>query len=108
MTDPRFDIPVDRRKFVRTALASAAGMATGGAAFLAACERATEPGISPTEVRFARPVGNAVRNELHIAPTVTNPVNFALTAQETTLDLGGGKLSKVWAFNNSFPGPTIR
>ena len=33
---------------------------------------------------------------------------FTLTAQESNLDTGSGKILPVWTFNNSVPGPVIR
>lgn len=50
--------------------------------------------------------GTVTRNPLYIPPTVS-PNGLTLTAQPSTADLGGGRTSNVWVYNNTLPGPTI-
>ncbi|MDO8612576.1 MAG: multicopper oxidase domain-containing protein [Dehalococcoidia bacterium] len=71
----------------------AVGGAVGGALF----------GIP--QVLAARPQP-ATRNPLYIPPTVS-PSGLILTERPAIVDLGGGKLSNVWAYNGLLPGPTI-
>lgn len=51
-----------------------------------------------------KPSGGSKRNPLHI-PNLFSDTQ--LNAGIYQADIGGGKSSRVWAFNNSFPGPTI-
>ncbi len=84
---------ISRRAFLRGTAGSAGAIAGGGALF----------GIF--EALAARP-GPSTRNPLHIPP-VFSPTGFSLTAQPAMLDLGGGKQSSVWAYNDLLPGPTL-
>jgi FtsP/CotA-like multicopper oxidase with cupredoxin domain len=79
-----------RRTFLRATVASVGLLA--GVPLLA---RAAKPGTAVT------------RNPLKIPPAAS-PGNFALSAAPATVDLGGGKLSSVLAYNGFFPGPTFR
>lgn len=81
-----------RRSFLRAAIASAGMLAAGG---------------MPLPAGAAKPGTGTTRNPLKIPPTVS-PSNYALQAAPATVDLGGGKLSNVLAYNGFFPGPTFR
>ncbi len=84
---------ISRRAFLQGAAGSAGAIAVGGALF----------GISGALA--ARP-GPATRNRLYIPPMVS-PTVFTLTERPAQVDLGGGKLSNVWAYNGLLPGPTL-
>ncbi len=84
---------ISRRAFLRGTAGSAGAIAAGGALF----------GIS--KALAARP-GPSTRNPLHIPP-ISSPIGFTLTALPAMVDLGGGKLSSVWAYNSLLPGPTL-
>jgi FtsP/CotA-like multicopper oxidase with cupredoxin domain len=85
---------LSRRTFLQGALASSAAVlgAGWGSAALAA-----KPGGG----------GTVTRNALKIPPAAS-PASFNLYAAPTTVDVGGGKLASVFAYNGSFPGPTFR
>jgi len=51
--------------------------------------------------------GTVTRNPLKIPPAAS-PTSYALQAAPATVDIGGGKLSNVLAYNGFFPGPTFR
>ena len=51
--------------------------------------------------------GTVTRNPLKIPPIVS-PTSYALQAAPATVDIGGGKLSNLLAYNGQFPGPTFR
>lgn len=73
-----------------------AGLAMlGGAALL--------PWLWP-EARAAR--GSVSRHPLRI-PSMVVPVGLTLNCVPTRIDLGGGQLSNVLAYNGQFPGPTL-
>jgi len=55
----------------------------------------------------ARPPASSTRNPLYIPPTVS-PSGLTLTEAPAMVDIGGGKLSAVWAYNGVLPGPTLR
>lgn len=57
------------------------------------------------EVVAARP-GPTTRNPLYIPPTVS-PSGLTLTEAPATVNVGGGQMASVWAYNGSLPGPTI-
>ncbi len=84
---------ISRRAFLRGTAGSAGAIAAGGALF----------GIY--EALAARP-GPSTRNPLYIPPAFA-PTGFSLTAQPAIVDLGGGKQSSVWAYNDLLPGPTL-
>jgi FtsP/CotA-like multicopper oxidase with cupredoxin domain len=51
--------------------------------------------------------GASSRNELYI-PSVVHPEHpLDLTAAPATVDIGGGRTSAVWAYNDGMPGPTL-
>ncbi len=54
---------------------------------------------------LARP-NPPTRNQLYIPPTVS-PGGLTLTEAPATVNIGGGIMSSVWAYNGSLPGPTI-
>lgn len=87
---PRY---LSRRDFLAGAAASAGALAVGGALY----------GIP--DVLAARPAPST-RNPLYIPPTFA-PTGFTLTERPALVNLGGGRMSNVWAYNGLFPGPTL-
>ena len=86
---------IDRRAFLQLAAASAGAFAVGGSTLLSgSAALAAKPGV-------------VTRNPLYIPPTVS-PSGLILTAAPSSVDLGGGNTSAVWAYNGFLPGPTIR
>ncbi len=90
---------ISRRTFLWGAAASAGAVAIGGAL----------AGIP--DVIAGKPGGATARNALYMPPTVS-PSGLTLTERPAIVDLGGGKLSNVWAYNSqltppTLPGPTI-
>jgi FtsP/CotA-like multicopper oxidase with cupredoxin domain len=83
---------LNRRRFMQYTAGSVGAVALGGTGF--AVGAAASPQGRPTPTR----------NALRIPPT-TAPQ--ALTAQAARVDLGGGHLSDVLAYNGLFPGPTF-
>lgn len=84
---------ISRRAFLQGAAGSAGAIAVGGALF----------GISGALAARPQP---ATRNPLYIPPMVS-PTGYTLTERPAQVDLGGGKLSNVWAYNSLLPGPTL-
>jgi FtsP/CotA-like multicopper oxidase with cupredoxin domain len=62
--------------------------------------------LGASELLAARKPGASARNPLYIPPTFS-PTNFSLTEGPARVNLGGGKLSNVWAYNGLLPGPTF-
>ncbi len=85
---------IGRRTFLWGAAGAAGALAVGGAL----------SGISAAVL--AGPPRPSARNPLYIPPTVS-PSGYTLTALPALVDLGGGKLSSVWAYNGLLPGPTL-
>ena len=85
----------DRRTFVQTTAVAAGLLSAGIAPFALAAKGGNSGG------------GQTVRNPLRIPPTIA-PGGAALTAAPASVNLGGGKLSSVLAYNGFFPGPTFR
>jgi len=86
-------VVIGRRAFLGGVVASGAMLATGA-------------GIAnPAGVRAAGKT-TVTRYPLYLPP----PIGLAssLTAAPSTVDLGGGNLSKAWAYNGFMPGPTFR
>lgn len=84
---------LSRRDFLAGAAASAGALAVGGALY-------GIPGV------LAARTGPSTRNPLYIPPAVA-PTGFTLTERPALVNLGGGKMSNVWAYNGLFPGPTL-
>ncbi len=82
---------LSRRAFLGGALATGAAAAMG-------------TGVLAATRAFG--AGTVTRHPLFIPPVVS-PSGLSLTAKPTSIDLGGGKLSKAWAYNDLMPGPTI-
>ena len=82
-----------RNGFVRAAAVSVAALGASGGALLSA-----RAGAAP-------PKGEGTRYRLYIPPAVS-PAGLTLTEAPARVDIGGG-LSNVWAYNGTFPGPTI-
>ena len=89
---------VSRRDFLK-------GAAVGTAA-LASAVALKGPLFSISETEAARPQPST-RNPLYIPPTVS-PTGYTLTEAPTMVNIGGGTMSSVWAYNGLLPGPTIR
>lgn len=86
-----------RRRFLTTSIAAAGALSASAWPALGAMQR-------------GKPGGNTTRYPLHIPSVVdfaTEPQPLTLTCAPTRLDLGGNRLSDVWAYNGSFPGPTL-
>lgn len=96
MADKPFDD--HRRAFMRTT-ALAAGLLSAGIAPFALAAKGGNSGNGGG--------GQTARNPLRIPPTIA-PGGAALTAAPASVNLGGGKLSSVLAYNGFFPGPTFR
>jgi blue copper oxidase len=92
-----------RRVFLTRALAASCGYG-----LLSSCtdELVTPVSNSNPAVKAAGKV-STTRNALKI-PSVASPNGLSLQSGLTTSDLGGGKISKVWAYNGQFPGPTLK
>ena len=82
---------IARRDFLKLAVAAGAAIAASRV-----------PGLG-----VAGGGGTVTRYPLRIPPGAS-PSSFGLTAAPSTVDVGGGQLSSVLAYNNSFPGPTFR
>jgi blue copper oxidase len=91
---------MSRRSFVVGTTAAVAAVGVGGA--LSGMLDVVGGKGSTTA---ARP-GPSARNPLYIPPSFS-PNNFALEERPALVDLGGGKLSNVWAYNSLLPGPTL-
>src|ERR1700694_1633121 len=92
MTESPFDrIRLSRRSFVAATMA-------GGFAVVAACGRSASP-----QPALDAPIAAAEAARPHTGRTVT----AALTAQPTTIDLGG-TLARTLAYGDGIPGPLIR
>jgi len=86
---------VSRRAFLTATAGSAAMFAAGSLG-----------GFATATALAGKPVGGGTRNPLYIPPT-TSPTSLTLTEAPGVVDLGGGKLSKAWAYNGGLPGPTL-
>ncbi len=92
---------ISRRAFLAGAAASVGAAAAG----LTASGRF----LGLPDALAARPQPSP-RNSLYIPPTVTSSagtLTTTLTEEPAIVDLGGGKLSNVWAYNGLLPGPTL-
>ena len=78
-----------------------------GAAGVAATMAVRPAFLDLPSAEAARPPASSTRNPLYIPPTVS-PSGLTLTEAPATVDIGGGKLSAVWAYNGVLPGPTLR
>ena len=85
---------MSRRVFVRAAFASIGAIALGS--------------LPLPQAQAARGGGGTViRNPLHIPPVYSPSNNYALKAAPATVDMGGGSMSSVLAYNGYMPGPTF-
>ncbi len=84
-----------RRSFLGGVVASAATFGAGRVKMPLAAQRGG--GGNRTVTRY----------RLHI-PSIISPTNLPLTAAPSVADLGDGKACSVLAYNNLFPGPTLR
>lgn len=97
---------MNRRGFVRVAAAAV------GAGLVAACEDGTITDIAPSFAKGGNGKGKGgggpiERNPLRI-PAVRTPTGLDLTVAPSDVDLGGGRMSTVWAYNGQLPGPTLQ
>ena len=90
--------PISRRDFLKGAAFGAAGVA-GAIAMNGTL-------LDIPEALAARP-RPSTRNPLYIPPTVS-PSGYTLTEAPAIVNIGGGTMSSVWAYNGLLPGPTIR
>ena len=93
MADEAFD--KHRRAFMRTTALAAGLLSAGIGPFALAAKGGNSGG------------GQTARNPLRIPPTIA-PGGAALSAAPASVNLGGGKLSSVLAYNGFFAGPTFR
>jgi FtsP/CotA-like multicopper oxidase with cupredoxin domain len=84
-----------RNGFIKAAAASAVALGTGGGASL----------LRPSPARAVRPPVDHPIYPLSIPPT-TSPESLTLAEAPAVVDIGGG-YSQVWAYNASFPGPSL-
>ncbi len=84
-----------RNGFLKTAAASAVALGAGGGASL----------LGPSAARAARPPTTTITSPLFI-PQATSPASLTLAEAPAVADIGAG-YSQVWAYNASFPGPTL-
>src|SRR3972149_5317194 len=89
---------ISRRDFLKGAAVGTAALAS------AAALKGSLFSISETEA--ARPTPST-RNPLYIPPTVS-PTLYTLPEAPAMVNIGGGTMSSVWAYNGLLPGPTIR
>jgi blue copper oxidase len=85
---------ISRRAFLGGAVASAGLLATSAS-------------VGAPKVLAAGP-GTVTRYPLYLPPTVGPAGPYGLAAKPSTIDLGGGKLSRAWVYNGLLPGPTFR
>lgn len=104
--------PLSRRNFVR---ATAGAVAGSGLAWLG-CE--TEQAVAPDPAVTkkggngnggggGKPPPASNRNPLYVPPSTSQPV-LTLNEAPAMVDVGGGQMAGVWAYNGGLPGPTIR
>jgi spore coat protein A, manganese oxidase len=89
-----------------TDVARSAGMAPTIVHLLHGYHPVSERAINPGHEALAAPL-SAFTAPLQIPPVLTNP-NITLTAAETDVPILPGQPTKMWTFNGTFPGPTIR
>src|SRR6266508_6563934 len=87
---------VSRRRFLQFAAVSVGAAGVGGTGYRVVA------GASPMGGGSGAPTRNALRIPPSVAPQTT------LAAQAARVDLGGGHLSDVLAYNGSVPGPTFQ
>ena len=95
-----------RRKFIAS---MGIGVAAVELALLGSCttEELLEEDSASNLMMRGKPPKTITRNLLKTPPTVA-PGGLTLNAAPHVSEIGGGDTSAVWAFNGSFPGPTIR
>jgi blue copper oxidase len=95
---------LSRRAFLGAAAATGAVVATGSGVF-----RGT--GVLASASNLGRRSSAAASGNPLYVPAVVDvgsmTTAFALTEAPATVDLGGGKLAKAWAYNGLLPGPTF-
>jgi len=95
MSDTKSPNGVSRRAFLAATAGSAAMFAAGSLG-----------GFATATALAGKPAPGGTRHPLYVPPTVS-PTGLTLTEAAGLVDLGGGKLSKAWAYNGGLPGPTI-
>src|SRR5215207_182782 len=91
-------VVLNRRAFLGVAASSGVMLAAGSA-------------VTTATRASAAPSRTATRNPLYTPPVVDVgglQTPYSLTEAPSTVDLGGGKLSKAWVYNGLLPGPTFR
>ena len=90
-----------RRLFLASGLTATCGV------LLNSCtDEEVTPVINNARVKAAGKVVTS-RNPLKVPPVIS-PNGLTLQSGLTTSNLGGGKISNVWAYNGQFPGPTLK
>lgn len=100
---------INRREFVRAAAAA------GGLAFVTACGDEIL-GIKGDDLALGKKGGKpgggkggpVDRYPLNVPSVHEFPGELTLNCAPARVDLGGEQMSDVWAYNGSFPGPTLR
>lgn len=80
-----------------------------GTAFVAGCRKELETPLAenaPDLSMAARRGSAATANPLRI-PSIRSPQGLTLKAAPASANLGGDRVSNVWAYNGEFPGPTL-
>jgi FtsP/CotA-like multicopper oxidase with cupredoxin domain len=96
---------LDRRSFLSTAAASVGAFAAAG--LLGCVGREEDEEDIRTVGQAAGKPGGSTRNPIKI-PSAVSPAGLTLAAAPAVASLGGAFTSNVWAYNASFPAPTIR
>jgi hypothetical protein len=97
----------DRRAFLRTLAGGTGTIVTGG--LIASCD------TNPTELHNHTATSASTVDRALLAsgpsplriPPVVSANGLVLNAAPGTADLGGGRSTAAWLFNNEFPAPTI-
>jgi FtsP/CotA-like multicopper oxidase with cupredoxin domain len=89
------DVAISRRGFL-------AGATVSGALLVAGADVASGTNA------LAAPPAPQTRYPLYVPPTVGLGNSYNLDAAPATVDLGGGNLSSVLAYNGTMPGPSFR
>ncbi len=97
----------DERRFGRRDFLGLSA-ATVGAAWLAACDRNADVlATDSPDPLFAKGGGGTVTKNSLLIPVVVAADGAVLTAAPGTADVGGGKMTNAWMYNDQFPGPTL-
>jgi FtsP/CotA-like multicopper oxidase with cupredoxin domain len=89
------DVAISRRGFLAGATVSSALLVAGA-------------DVASGTYALAAPPAPQTRYPLYVPPTVGLGNSYNLDAAPATVDLGGGNLSSVLAYNGTMPGPSFR